>query len=197
MTTAASTKAGDVVRVGDQVAEAARRSTESAGEPRLYPRSAAPHAHLRPGLLLVLHPDRRLDVRTADGVEVVHPPERPWGDPADLDPDRRISADTVTPPRFEARMDLDHVVSVLLARQAEGTRRGMRGRRVKPRVQGPGYKTSKCSAMISMVSQPHPDRPEIGIVSPASPSHFLVVLEPRHARNLDSRGGVADGSTPH
>jgi len=54
-------------------------------------------------------------VRTADGVEVVHLPERPWGDPADLDPHRRISADTITPPRCEAWMDLDYVVSVLLA----------------------------------------------------------------------------------
>ncbi|MFP5218895.1 MAG: DUF222 domain-containing protein [Actinomycetes bacterium] len=69
------------------------------------------------GFRLVLHADRRLDVTTADGVPIVHLPERPWGDPTQLDPTGRITARTITPPRFQPRMDLHYVVSVL-ARQA-------------------------------------------------------------------------------
>lgn len=63
----------------------------------------------------MLHPDRRLEVRTADGVEIAHLPTRPGGDPGELDPARRITARTLTPPHFEPRMDLDYAVSVLLA----------------------------------------------------------------------------------
>jgi len=69
------------------------------------------------GFRLVLHPDRRLEVSTADGVPILHLPERPWGDPAQLDPTGRITARTITPPRFQPGMDLRYVVSVL-ARQA-------------------------------------------------------------------------------
>jgi hypothetical protein len=39
------------------------------------------HAH---GFQLLLHPDRRLEVRTADGVPVLHHPAQPWHDPAAL-----------------------------------------------------------------------------------------------------------------
>jgi hypothetical protein len=67
------------------------------------------------GFRLVLHPDRRLGVWTADGVPVVHLPTLPWGDPDQLDPARRIGADTITPPRFRPGMDLGYVVSVLVA----------------------------------------------------------------------------------
>jgi hypothetical protein len=67
------------------------------------------------GFQLVLHPDRRLDVTTADGVAVLHLPTLPWGDPAPLDPTGRINARTITPPYFEPGMDLGYVVSVLLA----------------------------------------------------------------------------------
>jgi hypothetical protein len=67
------------------------------------------------GFRLTLHPDRRLEVRTTDGVQILHLPTPPWGGPAELDPTRRISTDTITPAVFEPRMDLGHVVSVLLA----------------------------------------------------------------------------------
>ena len=67
------------------------------------------------GFQLVLHPERRLDVMTADGVQLLHLPPRPWGDPAALDPTGRINARTITPPYFEPGMDLGYVVSVLLA----------------------------------------------------------------------------------
>jgi hypothetical protein len=39
------------------------------------------HAH---GFQLLLHPDRRLEVRTADAVPVLHHPAQPWHDPAAL-----------------------------------------------------------------------------------------------------------------
>jgi hypothetical protein len=67
------------------------------------------------GFRLVLHPDRRLDVMTAEGVPVVHLPTLPWGDPDQLDPASRIRPDTITPPRFRPGMDLGYVVSVLVA----------------------------------------------------------------------------------
>jgi hypothetical protein len=67
------------------------------------------------GFRLVLHPDRRLEVWTAEGVPVVHLPTLPWGDPDQLDPMRRIGPDTITPPRFRPDMDLGYVVSVLVA----------------------------------------------------------------------------------
>lgn len=70
------------------------------------------------GFLLVLHPDRRLEVRTADDVEIRHLPTRPWGDPDDLDPGRRITASTATPPHFQPRMDLDYAVAVLMSQAA-------------------------------------------------------------------------------
>ena len=49
------------------------------------------------GFRLVLHPDRRLDVRTADGVPVLHHPAQPWRDPPELDPTGRVSAGTLPP----------------------------------------------------------------------------------------------------
>jgi hypothetical protein len=63
---------------------------------------------------LVLHPDRRLDVGTADGVSVLHHPALPWGDRAALDPTGRVAAEALPPAQTEARMDLGYVVSVLL-----------------------------------------------------------------------------------
>jgi hypothetical protein len=36
------------------------------------------------GFQLVLRPDQRLEVRTADGVRVLRHPAQPWGDPAAL-----------------------------------------------------------------------------------------------------------------
>jgi hypothetical protein len=69
------------------------------------------------GFSLVLHPDRRLDVRTQDGVAVVHHPAHPWGDPAVLaeGPGRRVSAETLSPDHLDARMDFRYVVSALMA----------------------------------------------------------------------------------
>jgi hypothetical protein len=48
---------------------------------------------------LVLHPDRRLAVRTTDGVPVLHHPAQPWGDPAELASGRgrHVSAGTLPP----------------------------------------------------------------------------------------------------
>jgi hypothetical protein len=69
------------------------------------------------GFVLVLHPDRRLEVRTADGVPVLHHPAQPWGDPAALASGcgRLVSAETLPPDRANARIDLRYVVSVVLA----------------------------------------------------------------------------------
>ena len=67
------------------------------------------------GFRLVLHPDRRLEVWTADGVPVVHLPTLPWGYANELDPARRIGPDTITPPHFRSEIDLAYVVSVMLA----------------------------------------------------------------------------------
>jgi hypothetical protein len=71
------------------------------------------------GFQLVLHPDRRLEVHTADGVPVLHHPAQPWGNPADLaaGPGHNVSAGTLPPDHCDARLDLDYVVSVVL-RQA-------------------------------------------------------------------------------
>ncbi|HVE74063.1 MAG TPA: HNH endonuclease signature motif containing protein, partial [Mycobacteriales bacterium] len=70
------------------------------------------------GFGLRLHPDRRLDVRTAEGAAIQHHPGLPWGDPADLDPDRRVSAETLPPTNLVARLDLHYAVSVLLQQAA-------------------------------------------------------------------------------
>lgn len=72
------------------------------------------------GFALVLHPDRRLEVRTADGVPVLHHPAQPWGDAADLalGPGQHVTAQTLPPDHCDARMDLGYAVSVLLAQAA-------------------------------------------------------------------------------
>jgi hypothetical protein len=70
------------------------------------------------GFQLVLHPDRRLEVHTADGVPVLHHPAQPWGDPQTLDPHRRVSADTLPPVDVSARLDLGYAVNVLMLQSA-------------------------------------------------------------------------------
>jgi hypothetical protein len=72
------------------------------------------------GFRLVLHPDRRLEVRTADGVAVLHHPAQPWGDPAELAAacGQPVSADTLPPDHTSGRLDLRYAVSVLLAQVA-------------------------------------------------------------------------------
>jgi hypothetical protein len=69
------------------------------------------------GFSLVLHPDRRLEVHSADGVPVLHHPAQPWGDPAELADGCRelVSAETLPPDHVDARIDLDYAVSVLMA----------------------------------------------------------------------------------
>lgn len=69
------------------------------------------------GFVLVLHADRRLDVRTPDGVPILHHPAQPWGSPAALADGRGqlVSMRTLPPDHADARMDLSYVVSVLLA----------------------------------------------------------------------------------
>ncbi len=70
------------------------------------------------GFLLILHPDRRLEVRTADGVPVLHHPANPWGDAAELDPNGLVRAGTLAPTHCDSRLDLGYVVSVLLQQAA-------------------------------------------------------------------------------
>jgi hypothetical protein len=65
----------------------------------------------------VLHPARRLDVHTPEGVPILHHPTQPWGNPAALATGRGrlVSPETLPPDQGDARMDLRYVVSVLLA----------------------------------------------------------------------------------
>ena len=72
------------------------------------------------GFSLVLHPDRRLEVRTADGTPVQHHPAQPWDDPADLTTTcgRLVSAEALQPEHTDSRLDLRYAVSVLLAQAA-------------------------------------------------------------------------------
>lgn len=72
------------------------------------------HQH---GFGLVLGPDRRLSVTTADGVPVLHHPGLPWGEAEALDPDRHVSAETLVPDSV-SRMDLGYCVAVLLQQAA-------------------------------------------------------------------------------
>ena len=69
------------------------------------------------GFVLVLHADRRLDVRTPDGVPILHHPAQPWGDPAALATGRGqlVSTRTLPPDHADARIGLHYIVSVLLA----------------------------------------------------------------------------------
>jgi hypothetical protein len=69
------------------------------------------------GFTLTLHPDRRLEVRTPEGVAILHHPAPPWGDPATLAEGcaRLVSAETLPPDQCTARLDLGYVVHVLLA----------------------------------------------------------------------------------
>jgi hypothetical protein len=71
-------------------------------------------------LVLHLHPDRRLEVRTADGIPVLHHPAQPWGDPAELGTTcgQRVSAETLPPDHGDTRLDLRYAVSILLAHAA-------------------------------------------------------------------------------
>ena len=75
------------------------------------------HTH---GFGLVLHPDRRLDVTTADGTRLLHHPAAPWGDPAGLAQacGQVVSAEALPPDHCDARINLGWIVSVLLAQAA-------------------------------------------------------------------------------
>jgi hypothetical protein len=70
------------------------------------------------GFSLVLHPDRKLTVTRPEGVPVLHHPGIPWGDPTELDPDRRIDADTLPPDHVAGRVDLDYAVMVMMQQSA-------------------------------------------------------------------------------
>lgn len=69
------------------------------------------------GFQLVLHPDRRLEVTTADGVRLLHHPAQPWGDPAELTRSD-VSAETLPPDTVEPRLDLRYAVAVLMHQAA-------------------------------------------------------------------------------
>ena len=75
------------------------------------------HQH---GFQLTLHPDRRLEIHTADGIPVLHHPAQPWGNPAELAAGggQLVSAETLPPDHTDARLDLRYAVSVLLAQAA-------------------------------------------------------------------------------
>ena len=72
------------------------------------------------GFQLVLHPDRRLEVHTADGVLLLHHPAPPWGDPALVTATcgQRVSAETLPPDHTHSRLDLRYAVAVLMAQAA-------------------------------------------------------------------------------
>lgn len=70
------------------------------------------------GFGLVLHPDRRLDVRTADGVPVLHLPALPWRPALELDPSGDVSAETLPAPCADQRLDLGYAVMVLVQQAA-------------------------------------------------------------------------------
>jgi len=70
------------------------------------------------GVTLVLHPDRTLTVTTPEGVPLLHHPGIPWGDPAELDPDRRINAHTLPPDNVVRRVDIGYAVMVMTQQSA-------------------------------------------------------------------------------
>jgi hypothetical protein len=70
------------------------------------------------GFSLVLHHDRKLSVRTPEGVPLLHHPGLPWGDPGQLDPERGIDAGTLPPDNVVARLDIGYAVMVLAQQSA-------------------------------------------------------------------------------
>jgi hypothetical protein len=70
------------------------------------------------GFSLVLHPDRKLTVTTAEGVPVLHHPGVPWRPAVELDPERRIDAGTLPPDHVVARVDIGYAVMVLAQQSA-------------------------------------------------------------------------------
>ncbi len=73
------------------------------------------HQH---GFELRLTEDRELLVSTSDGIRLLHHPALPYGNADELDPDHRVSAETLPPDTVEPRMDLGYCVSVLLQQAA-------------------------------------------------------------------------------
>ena len=70
------------------------------------------------GFTLVLHLDRKLSVTTPEGVPLLHHPGLPWGDPSQLDPKRRIDADTLPPDNVVSRIDIGYAVMVMAQQSA-------------------------------------------------------------------------------
>ncbi len=64
------------------------------------------------GFQLLLHPDRSLTVRTAQGVPVLHHPVLPWRPAAELDTVGQITAQTLPPTVTGQRLDLGYAVAV-------------------------------------------------------------------------------------
>ncbi len=64
------------------------------------------------GFQLLLHPDRSLTVRTAQGVPVLHHPVLPWRPAAELDTVGQITARTLPPMVTGQRLDLGYAVAV-------------------------------------------------------------------------------------
>jgi hypothetical protein len=67
----------------------------------------------------VLHPDRRIEVHTVDGVPVLHHPPF-WVDPAELSSGcgQLVSAETLRPDHCTNRLDLHYAVTVRMAQAA-------------------------------------------------------------------------------
>jgi hypothetical protein len=72
----------------------------------------------RDGFQLALDDSRRLSVRTADGVPVLHHPALPWGNPDDLDPEGIINAATLRSEWDGTRIDWHYAVHVLCMQAA-------------------------------------------------------------------------------
>jgi len=70
------------------------------------------------GFALVLHADRTLTVTTPEGGPLLHHPGIPWGNPAELDPERRINADTLPQDDVVGRVDIRYAVLVLTQQSA-------------------------------------------------------------------------------
>jgi hypothetical protein len=70
------------------------------------------------GFRLTLADNRSLSVTTADGVPVLHHPTLAWRPASELDPERRVSAETLPPDVVEATMDLGYAVAVLVQQAA-------------------------------------------------------------------------------
>ena len=55
---------------------------------------------------------------TPEGVALLHHPGLPWGDPTELDPQRRITAETLPPDNVVGRIDIGYADTVTAQQSA-------------------------------------------------------------------------------